>query len=48
MLQRLIIPVVVKVYIGMGIVLYTAQKAKLAVRKLKADMKRPADLKAGY
>jgi|GEM_PF-4143827 len=48
MLQRLIIPVVVKVYIGMGIVLYTVQKAKLAVRKLRSDVKRPVNLKAGY
>ncbi|MDR3678461.1 MAG: hypothetical protein P4L41_00750 [Flavipsychrobacter sp.] len=35
MIQKVFIPIVVKVYIGMGIILYTVQKIKLAIRKMR-------------
>ena len=49
MIQRIFIPIVVKVYIGMSVILYTAQKIKSAAKNTKTMFTKPeVKFKTGF
>lgn len=35
MIQKVFIPIIVRIYIAMGIVLYTIQKIRMSIRKMR-------------
>jgi hypothetical protein len=49
MVQKVFIPMIVKVYIAIGIVLYTIQKIRIVIRKMRIqDPRQSVKLKTGF